>query len=326
MTKTTRPQTRTPERPSAPRLIAITSIALLPGLASCDEPFQPGAREGSPRQTQPTGDAPVTTATPDTGLPDPVPAFILSDAAKAAIARAESGTASEHSRLAAELIDAPWLDRLDPPALARVLPASHLQLTHVLRALARSAPNAFSGLATNPAYLQSESRRAALLTASGACREPGDELVAVWREQVQPEGDELETTIAALFESASAAAHKVLESAFANEEFEPELVASWFHGPLLGMRQNEATVAWIEKLLTGGELREGLPEMLVEALFEYRPREWYPQSQPAPTPPPRAKLTDAARTILLRIAERARADGHLTAERADSIRVELRAP
>ena len=265
-------------------------------------------------------------ATPNAGLPNPVPPFVLSDHAKAAIARAESGQAKEHERLVGELVDAAWLDRLDAPALAQVLPASHLQMTHVLRALARSAPKLFSRLATNPVYLQSESRRAALLTASGVCREPGDELVALWREQVQPEGDELETTIAALFESASPAAHKVLESAFANEEFDPELVASWFHGPLLGMRQDEATVAWIEKLLTGGELREGLPSSLVDVLFEYRPREWYPQSQPAPTPPPRAKLTDASRTILLRIAERARADGHLTAERVDAIRAELRAP
>lgn len=326
MIKTTRPQIQTPARPSAPRLLAIAALALLPGLAACDEPLQPGAREQSPRQAQPTGDAPVPTAPPAAGLPDPVPAFVLSEPAKAAIARAESKDAKEHERLAAELIDAAWLDRLDPPALARVAPASHLQLTHVLRALARSAPTVFSRLAAEPAYVQSETRRAALLTASGACREPGEALVVLWHAQIEPEGDELETTIAALFESGSAAGHGVLETAFANEEFDPELVASWFHGPLLAVRQNEATVAWIEKLLAGGGLREGLSARLVDALFEYRPRDWYPQSQPAPIPPSRAKLTDASRTILLRIAERARVDGELTAERVEAIRAELRAP
>lgn len=323
MIKTTRPRTPAPVRPSGQRLFALAALAFLPALASCEEPLQPGAREDSPRHTQPTGDAPVTTATPNTGLPDPGPAFVLSETAKEASARAESG---DHSRLAAELIDAAWLDRLDPPALAQVLPASHLQLTHVLRALARSAPAAFSGLASNPAYLQNEARRAALLTASGSCREPGEALVALWRAQVDPEGEDLETAVAAMFQSASAAAHTVLESTFANEAFDPELVASWFRGPLLALRQDQTTLAWIEKLLARAEMREELPSLLVDALFEYRPRDWYPHGQPAPVPPPRAKLTDASRTLLLRITDHARAAGHLTPERAAEIRAELKAP
>lgn len=239
------------------------------------------------------------------GMPDLGSNRTVSPQATQAIALAQSNAETDHEQLARMLLDRAWLDRLDPPRTAVGIDPRFLQLTRVLEAAARHAPQALEAPAGDALYLESDYRRASLIEASGAAASPGPKLIELWRSQLDPDADELGSAVEALVSSRSQAALGLLEDAFASTAFDTELVISWFRGPILRHRQDPQLLAALERMMEGPRLHAKRRFALVEALFEYRPNDWYIGTGPPPAPPLRADLTEAARARLRSIADRA---------------------
>ncbi len=257
------------------------------------------------------------------GMPDPSRNQASSPQATQAIALAQSKTEADHLQLARLLLDQAWLDRLDPPKIAVQIDPRALQLTRVLEAAARHAPQILEGPAGDALYLRSDYRRASLIEASAAAAHPGPKLIELWRSQLNPEADELESTIDALVSSESPAAVRLLEEAFTSEAFDTEQVVAWFRGPVLRHRQDDELLAGLERILEGNRLGAKRRFALVEALFEYRPKDWYIGTGPPPAPPKRSDLTDEARVRLRSVADWALRDGLIPAARRTEIEAEL---
>jgi hypothetical protein len=236
---------------------------------------------------------------------------------------AESGAAQDRARLGSMLLDEAWLDQLDPPQVAMGLDPGALQLTRVLRSVADKAPELLEPIARSTLYRGSGYRLAALIEASSAAANPGPGLVGLWRDQIDPESDELDTTIRTLTSNGSPAAVSLLEGAFASEAFDTGLVISWFRDPVLRHRQDVALLDAVERLLRGRHLDAQRSFSLVEALFEYRPADWYVPTAAPPQPPARADLTEGARSRLRSIADLAQQAGIIDARRRAEIEAEL---
>jgi hypothetical protein len=259
----------------------------------------------------------------EAGLPDPGRNPAISPQAARAIALAQSKAEADHAQLADLLLDQVWLDRLDPPKTAAGIDPRFLQLTRVLEAAARHAPQVLEAAAGDALYLQSDYRRASLIEASAAAADPGHKLIGLWRSQLNPEADELESTIEALVSSRSAAAVRLLQEAFTSKAFDTGRVIGWFRDGVLRHRQDAELLAGLERLLEGNRLGRKRRFALVEALFEYRPADWYLGTGPHPVPPKRADLTDAARDRLRSIADRAVREKLIDSERRTAIEAEL---
>ncbi len=256
------------------------------------------------------------------GLPDASSPPALTVMAKEAIAIAESSEPKDHERLARNLLDRAYLDRLDPPEVAMAVDPRFLQLTRVLHAVAGNT-DVLDRLSADPLYSEPGPRQAALIEASAADRSPGAELIGLWRSQLDPEADELETTIMALVRNQSDAAMEVLGEALASKEFETELVLAWLRGPVIEHRQDERLLKGLMELLRTGTLGEHRRFGVIEALFEYRPQAWYFGTGEPPRPPERSKLTDEVRRTLREIADLAVREGVIDAARRAKIEKEL---
>jgi len=239
------------------------------------------------------------------------------------MALARSNAKADHARLTRLLLDKAWLDQLDPPQTAAGIDPRFLQLTQVLEVAAQYAPATLEASADNPLYLRSDYRLASLIEASAAAVKPGPRLIKLWRSQLKPTADELESTIHALVSSKSQAALRLLASAFAAKTFDTERVISWFRDPVLRNRQDARLLASLERLLAGKRLDAKRRFALIEALFEYRPTDWYIDPGPPPVPPQRADLTDASRARLRSIADRAVRNRLIDSQRRAQIEAEL---
>lgn len=144
-----------------------------------------------------------------------------------------------------------------------------------------------------------------------------------WRAQLDPEADELESTVLALVRNKSRPAMDLLAEALSSDTFDDDLVFWWFRGPMLEHRQDAPLLAMSQRLLKSGRLSEPRQAALVESLFEYRPGNWYITTEQPPIPPNREKLSDQARLILRSIADDALRAGLIDEARRQSIENEL---
>ncbi len=260
------------------------------------------------------------------GLPDRGPGNFISPLAAEAIALARSKSKADHTKLGQLLVDKAWLDQLDAPTVAQGIDPRFLQLTRVLKVAAREAPRTIEVPAGHLLYRQSVWRRAALIEASGAVTKPGPKLIELWRSQLKPQADELETTIRALVQNQSQPALSLLEEAFASRAFSDELVISWFRDPVLQHRQDLKLLTSLEQMLKAGLLTAKRKAALVEVIFEYRPLDWYISTDKPPIPPKRSELTEAARRRLRSIADMAAKDRLIDPVRRVEIEIELLPP
>ena len=296
---------------------------------------QPGAALPTTREEQtmlPTKSSSPTAADEHmSGLSVPTTVPSTSRLAEEAIGLAKSDKPEDHARLARQLQSEAYLDRLDSPEVVQVVEPVGLQLGHVLRAAAADAPGVIDKLVESPLYAEPGPRQAALVHASAAAREPHKGLIRFWRLQLDPEADELESTIDALFRNGSDAAILLLKEAFTSDAFDDELVFWWFRGPLLERRQDVRLLTMAEDLLrdpgTAAAQKAVLNAkrrfVLVEALFDYRPNDWYAIDDEAPRPPDRSNLTDDARRKLLAIADLAERERLIDADKRARIQSEL---
>ena len=247
----------------------------------------------------------------------------LSPIAAEAVALARSTDAADHQRLVGLLLDTAWLDRLDAPELALVAGPESLQLGLVLDEAAVHAPSVLDRLIASPLYLRPGHRQIALIDASAEAKEPGAPLVKFWRSQLDPDADELESTILALVRNQTPPAIGVLEEAITTDVFDDELVFWWFRGPMLERRQAAPILSMADRLLRTDRLNGRRQAALVESLFDYRPRDWYIATEKPPRPPARAALDDRARALLRSIADSAVRSGLIDPPQRARIEAEL---
>jgi hypothetical protein len=130
-----------------------------------------------------------------------------------------------------------------------------------------------------------------------------------------PDSASLEVAIEVIFETGDAAALDVFADQARNPEQDTGLVADWFRDPLLRHRAEPAVIRMSVDLLTRPGLDRERKNALVEALFDYRPLDWYlspaADHQVLPAPPPSDQISPEGRELLTQLAEFVVADDEI---------------
>ncbi len=246
-----------------------------------------------------------------------------------AMALARSLRNEDHALLLARLASSKFLAELDDEEAYRGRP-ERLRLRRVLDELTRnpmdSARDILVDLTTNQAFLAEDARVDLLIKACAAIRPPPPQVVALWHRYWQPEDGFSNLTAAAVVQNGDPAAIALLEAKLAAPEFDMEEKLHWLRGPVLSHRLDLPLLLACERMLAVG-LPGELPVRLVEALFDYRPGEWYLPSVPY-NPPLLETAGEAALRQVERVGrlalERVTLDAHLEARVKETLeRVEV---
>ena len=82
-----------------------------------------------------------------------------------------------------------------------------------------------------------------------------------------------------------------------------EYKIAWLRGPILEHRRSPVLLEAAEKWLNGGTLNHELNVALADALFDYKPDEWYPGGEGIPRPPQEKSTSPKAAVVLDRIGK-----------------------
>jgi len=207
---------------------------------------------------------------------------------RAALGEARGDDAGAHADLLARLQTHPELDRLDSEGDYQEAARFRLRVAQVVEALARnpapSARQAFLTLTASPLFLEHDERTIALIRASEHLRPAPPELVAFWDRHCQPDDGFTPTTIVALVANGSPGAIALLEKKLQDPTHEDDEKISWMRTDMLSHRNDLLLLQACERLLSGG-LAEHLRPPLVDALFDYRPGEWFKPAKGYSPPP-----------------------------------------
>lgn len=198
-----------------------------------------------------------------------------------------------------------------------------LRLNRIITALSENkAPSAHDVLVvlTQSSVYKSVNRRITMLiSACAAVRPSPPEIVRFWDSYSQPETGFISRTISALVKNGSPPALALLEKKMADPKHEDKHKLDWMHRPILEHRNDPPLLECCLRMLEGG-LSENLRPALVETLFDYRLREWFPGKRPTvPKPPPREEATEPAREQLRRIGEYALKNVELSDEQKETV-------
>jgi hypothetical protein len=218
-------------------------------------------------------------------------------ALREALSAARGDDAAAHADLLARLQTQDELDRLDSEADYVEAAKFRLRVAQVVEALARnpeaSARKAFIALTASPLFLAHDERTIALIRASQHVRPAPPELVAFWDRHCQPDDGFTPTTITALVANGTPGAVALLETKLKDPAHEDQDKISWMRTDILSHRNDVLLLEACERLLSGA-LPEHLRAPLVEALFDYRPDEWFKPAGVYAAPP----LENASRAAL----------------------------
>jgi hypothetical protein len=197
----------------------------------------------------------------------------------AALADARSSERTRHDRLLERLQTRSFLETLDSPADYAQASRLRLHVGQVVDALAHNpapgAQHAFLTLTTNSVFLANDERVIALVLASVKVRPAPPALVAFWNRRSRPNGGFTATTITALVDNGSEPALALLEEKMVDPAHGDDDKVSWMRTDILRHRNDLPLLQVCERLLKGTKLRKNLRPLLVEALFDYRPGEWF---------------------------------------------------
>jgi hypothetical protein len=199
-------------------------------------------------------------------------------ALQAALAEARSELPSAHHHLLAELQDLEVLDLLDSAAEYEMAAKFRLRVAQVLDALAQNpAPTArhvIVELTASDEFLAHDERILALLRASAFVRPPPIPLRDFWDRHSQPDDGFTPTTIAVLVKNGDASALALLEEKLADPAHSEDEKLAWMRTQMLSHRNDVALLVACRRMLEVS-LPVPLRPALVEAIFDYRPDEWY---------------------------------------------------
>lgn len=240
---------------------------------------------------------------------DPIAVLDASDDPKtlqgAALTLARSGKPGDHGELARRLALESFLLRLDTAKAYEGLPDS-LRLRRVLEGLRTnetpSAGEALVALTRAPVFRDESGREELLIRALDSVRPSPPEAIAYWDDHSQPDDGVTLKTIEALLNNGSPPALALFERKVLDPAHPLEDKTAWFRGYVLLHRNDVPLLETCESLIRNASLDEDVRRSLAEALFDYRPAEWF---RPATfvNPPPRSALDFEGRAVLRRLGE-----------------------
>lgn len=215
---------------------------------------------------------------------------------------ARSEQPADHDELRKWLEAKEFLARLDEPERYQGAPGK-LRLSEVLRELSAnrtpSAEAVLVALSRSPGFLAEPLRIDLLIRACVPLRPSAPDVVRFWDKHWMPDDGYGHLTALAVCDNCSAPALALLEQRMADGNHADDDKRVWMVTGIMMHRNDPAMLESCERLLQGG-MPERLRPLLVEALFDYRPTEWF---RPATVlvPPERRLASDAARERLRRI-------------------------
>ncbi len=236
---------------------------------------------------------------------------------------ADSARSEDQAELARRLSEASTLDQLDEPAVRDRSRTTDLRLAVVMDHLRDNAASAstrtLAALARSPVYRQSPQREELLVRALGTARPLPPEIVSFLDDQTRATSVNLHVAVEALFDNGSPEAAALFGRKLADPAIDPVYKLGWFRGPMLRHRREPTVLRAAEEWLARPALSPDLKVGLADALFDYRPEEWYPGRGGRPRPPEESATTRDAAAILGRIGQ-AVLDGDYPASVKASVR------
>jgi len=224
----------------------------------------------------------------------------------AALTLARSRQRQDHQSLGNWLVAPNFLLLLDS-AQEYAQTGRRLRIQRVLQALAdnpaQSAKELLVSLTQSRGFLEHRTRVEYLLRACASVRPAPPEVIRFWDRYSQPDDGFSNVTMDAVISNGSAPAMQLAERKLAEEAQPEEDREHWIHCYILSHRNDPGVLQGCLQMLSG-TLPARFRPMLVDALFDYRPTEWF---TPAETckPPDRAQASPEARQLLRAIAAQA---------------------
>ena len=247
--------------------------------------------------------------------------------ADAACALAASPLEADQQRLRQSLGSPEFLLQLNSEMDYARLRSEQLRVARIIKALsANEAPAARATLellAGSTAFLAEEARQEILLRAAVAMRPAPPAMIRFFDQQSSPDSSNLHLAVDVMAANGSGPAIALLERKLADPDQEPENITGWMRDPILRHRYDVPLLKACERLLSGRQLPAALNVVLLEALFDYRPGEWYPPDSDRPRPPDVRDAGAEARPILKRIADWAQKQPRVSRKLKDRISSEL---
>lgn len=224
---------------------------------------------------------------------------------RAAVAFAASPAAEDHVTLSQRLVTKDFLERLDSPKSYEGT-VGRLRLGRVMKTLmdnGRVAPSAHQTLVLllgAPAF-QSHVLRMQLSVRSLAVVRPSPPAaIQYWDRLSGPASPIAYDVIEALCVNQSVPAMQLLEAKIASPAHDRFEKQSWMREVILPRRNDEPLLACCGRLVTR-TMPPDLRADLVEALFHYKPANWYIECEP-PRPPPLLAASARAKEMFVAIA------------------------
>ena len=221
---------------------------------------------------------------------------------RAASAFAASPAPEDHVSLAQRLASQSFLERLDP-AERYAGTIANLRLTRVVQILMdsrdASAHQALVWLLAAPAFQSHVLRMQLSVRALGVVRPSPPPAIQYWDRYSSPASPIAHDVIAALVVNQSPPAMQLLEGKLAAPAPDRFVKRSWMRELILPRRNDEPLLACCGRLVTRTLPAELRPD-LVEALFHYKPEEWYIGCE-VPKPPPLAAASARAKEMFQQI-------------------------
>jgi hypothetical protein len=256
---------------------------------------------------------------------DPIKALGTSEDPKhltrAAAQLAKSSQPSDHRALLQALNSEKFLLQLNAEEEYAGDP-HRLRIRRILEVLEEnSAPVAWDTilkLTKSQEFTKEAGRVDLLIQITAIIRPAPPELVVFWDQHSQPEDGFTPLTITALVENGSTPALELFERKMLDPGHEAEEKIIYFRSDVLTHRNSEAVIRSCERLLKG-PLQEDLKVELIDALFDYKPAEWYTPGD-FYNPPPLPSYSNAARQELQKLGQYLLQNVKLTKTRESSVR------
>jgi hypothetical protein len=224
---------------------------------------------------------------------------------RVSLALARSSRPEDHRDLQPWLIREEFLARLDSEDEYAEAGRGRLRIKAVVDALAnnqsRSAGDLLLALTQSPSFNAVLVRTDMLIAACAGIRPPPAPLLKFWDDHCRPMDSFTPLTIDALVVNGTAPAIELLERKFADPTHGNDVKCDWMHNSILPHQNDVELLRGCRRLLAQG-LPVALRPALVEAIFDYRPDDWYPEHL-IKKPPPRASASADAKRELREIAE-----------------------
>lgn len=243
---------------------------------------------------------------------------------KAAIELAKSEEPKDHGVLVQHLAAQAFLDKLDTKD-AYEGTYTGLRLARVIKTVmdnkAPSTDEVLLKLIGARGYQGHVLRMQLLVHALAVVKPSPPSAVAYWDEKSHHESPLAFDVAEALCANQSKPALELLETKFADSKHDKHHRIAWMRQIILPIRNDAPLLECCQSMVTGS-LAEELRPSLVEALFDYKPDEWYRDCDP-PEAPPRSEATRRAKQHLKSIGQYALDNVTLTDEQKDAVETGL---